>query len=69
MQSAWDDLRIHERLCKFAQAVTRGGAQGFRSFAVIFDEPRRLGEAEFEAALWQRLQSLRRQGSLAVLRP
>ncbi|NHN19387.1 YqcI/YcgG family protein, partial [Bacillus amyloliquefaciens] len=30
----------------------------FRSFAVVFDGPDALDEPAFEAALWQRLQSL-----------
>ncbi len=55
--SAWDDLRIHDGLIRFAQTY-RDEPTMFRSFAVIFEGPDALTEAEFEAALWQRVQSL-----------
>lgn len=55
--SAWDDLRIHEGLLRFA-AQYRAEPTMFRSFAVIFEGPETLSEAEFETALWQRVQSL-----------
>lgn len=55
--SAWDDLRIHEGLLHFAGQY-RDEPTMFRSFAVIFEGPEALSEAEFEAALWQRVQSL-----------
>jgi len=55
--SAWDDLRIHEALEKWS-ADYDPDAAGFRSFAVVFSQPRDLGEAEFESALWDRLASL-----------
>ncbi len=55
--SAWDDLRIHEGLLRFAGQY-RDTPTMFRSFAVIFEGPERLSEAEFEAVLWQRVQSL-----------
>ncbi len=55
--SSWDDLRIHDGLMRFAQEY-RDGPTMFRSFAVIFEGPGGLSEAAFEAALWQRVQSL-----------
>jgi len=55
--SAWDDLRIHDALLRFAQAY-REEPGLFRSFAVIFEGPDALSEEAFEAALWARVQSL-----------
>lgn len=57
IDSAWDDLRIHDGLLHFA-ADYRADPALFRSFAVIFEGPEDLGEAEFEAAMWERVQSL-----------
>lgn len=57
MDSAWDDLRIHDGLLHFAAAY-REEPTLFRSFAVVFDGPDDLDEAAFEALLWQRAQSL-----------
>ena len=57
IDSAWDDLRIHDALMRFA-ADYRAQPGLFRSFAVVFDGPDALDESAFEAALWQRLQSL-----------
>jgi len=55
--SAWDDVRIHERLLHFA-ARYRADPALFRSFAVVFEGPDDLSEADFERALWARVQSL-----------
>ena len=55
--SAWDDLRIHERLRHFAQEY-RDEPQLFRSLAVIFEVPSQLTELQFEKLLWTRVQSL-----------
>lgn len=57
LDSAWDDLRIHDGLLNFAAAY-RAEPGLFRSFAVVFDGPGDLDEAGFETALWQRVQSL-----------
>ncbi|NML05431.1 guanitoxin biosynthesis heme-dependent pre-guanitoxin N-hydroxylase GntA [Sphingomonas sp. G-3-2-10] len=57
IDSAWDDLRIHDRLMHFAWAYAQDKTL-FRSFAVVFDGPCDLDEAAFEAALWSRVQSL-----------
>jgi uncharacterized protein len=57
IDSAWDDLRIHDGLLHFAKAY-REQPSLFRSFAVIFDGPDTLSEEAFEAALWERAQSL-----------
>lgn len=57
IESAWDDLAIHEALMRFAWAYKQEPGL-FRSFAVLFEEPDDLDEAAFEAAMWARLQSL-----------
>lgn len=58
MRSAWDDLRLHERLADFSSRLT-GEVNAFRSFVVLFEQPDRLTEHEFDQLLWARLQSLR----------
>ncbi|MBB3695125.1 guanitoxin biosynthesis heme-dependent pre-guanitoxin N-hydroxylase GntA [Sphingomonas sp. BK580] len=57
IDSAWDDLRIHDGLVRFAAAY-RAEPTLFRSFAVVFEGPEELDEPAFEAALWERIQSL-----------
>jgi FPC/CPF motif-containing protein YcgG len=57
IDSAWDDLRIHDGLIKFAEAY-RDAPALFRSLAVVFEGPEEMTEKEFEAALWNRVQSL-----------
>ena len=57
IDSAWDDLRIHDGLLHFAAAY-RADPALFRSFAVVFDEPVTLDEETFERKLWDRIQSL-----------
>lgn len=57
IDSAWDDLRIHDGLLHFAEAY-RAEPGLFRSFAVVFDGPDTMSEQDFEAALWQRAQSI-----------
>jgi FPC/CPF motif-containing protein YcgG len=57
LDSAWDDLRIHDGLLRFAAAY-REDPGLFRSFAVVFEGPDDLTEAAFEASLWSRVQSL-----------
>ena len=57
MDSAWDDLRIHDALARFAADYTADPGL-FRSLAVSFEGPGDLSEEAFEALLWQRLQSL-----------
>jgi uncharacterized protein len=57
IDSAWDDVRIHDRLLGWA-ATYRADPTLFRSLAVVFDGPGDLGEAAFEHALWARIQSL-----------
>lgn len=55
--SAWDDLLIHRALLDWSN---RYGAdcEGLRSLAVVFSEPCDLDEVSFEAAIWDRIQSL-----------
>ena len=57
IDSAWDDLRIHDALMRWAAAY-RSDPGLFRSFAVVFEGPDDLDEPAFEAALWARVQSL-----------
>lgn len=57
IDSAWDDLRIHDGLLKWANDYRRDPGL-FRSFAVVFDGPDDLSEDEFERAMWKRAQSL-----------
>lgn len=57
IDSAWDDVRIHDRLLAFADEYRKDRAM-FRSFAVIFEGPEDLTEQDFERALWTRVQSL-----------
>jgi len=55
--SAWDDVRIHDRLLSFAGEYRRDPAL-FRSLAVVFEGPDDLAESAFEQHLWTRVQSL-----------
>ncbi len=57
IDSGWDDLRIHDGLMRFAEAYREDPAL-YRSFAVVFNGPTELSEAEFEQSLWKRIQSL-----------
>jgi len=57
IDSAWDDVRIHDALMRLAENYRSDRAM-YRSFAVIFEGPDDLSEPAFEAALWQRVQSL-----------
>jgi len=57
IDSAWDDVRIHDALMRLAEDYRRDKAM-YRSFAVVFEGPGDLTESEFERALWQRVQSL-----------
>lgn len=55
--SAWNDLQIVHDLLEWSREY-RADATGLRSFAVLFAGPDTLDEAAFEAAMWQRLQSI-----------
>ncbi|MCR2834502.1 guanitoxin biosynthesis heme-dependent pre-guanitoxin N-hydroxylase GntA [Parerythrobacter lacustris] len=57
IESAWNDVEIHDELLKWAFAYRRE-PEGLRSLAVIFEQPDGLSEEQFERALWERLQSL-----------
>ena len=56
LTSGWDDLRVHDELLEWAK-VYREDPSGLRSLAVVFEGPCDLGEAEFEQAMWERIQS------------
>lgn len=56
LASGWDDVRIHSELLEWAQAYKRD-PEGLRSLAVVFVQPRDLGEAAFEEMMWERIQS------------
>ena len=55
--SAWNDLQITHDLLEWSWRY-KDDRTGLRSLVVIFDGPAALTEAEFEAAMWQRLQSI-----------
>ncbi len=55
--SSWDDLRIYPSLLAFAHSYADDPIL-FQSFAVVFDSPLDLTEAQFEHHLWNRVQSL-----------
>lgn len=57
MTSAWDDVRIHDALLRFAHSYRREPSL-FRSLAMVFEGPTDLSEPDFESALWGRIQSL-----------
>ena len=57
LTSSWDDLRIYPSLLAFAHNYADEPGL-FQSFAVVFDGPLDLSEAEFERHLWARVQSL-----------
>ena len=57
IDSAWDDVRIHEELLRFAAAY-RAEPTLYRSLAIVFEGPADLTEHAFEEALWARVQSL-----------
>jgi FPC/CPF motif-containing protein YcgG len=57
IESAWDDVAIHRRLMEFAHRYAKDRTL-FQSFVVLFEKSRALTEAQFEAALWSRVQSL-----------
>jgi hypothetical protein len=56
MRSGWDDLRVHDRLLKWAETY-RQDPEGLRSLAVIYAGPDTIDEARFERLMWERLQS------------
>jgi len=59
IRSNWDDLRVLPKLLAFAKSYHNGSKPIlFQSFAIIFEQPDGLTEAEFEHHLWQRIQSL-----------
>jgi uncharacterized protein len=57
MQSNWDDRRIYDGISRVIESY-RSNRELFRSFAVIFEGPVTLTEAEFETSLWARAESL-----------
>lgn len=57
IDSAWDDLRMHRELLKWA-FVYAADPGLFRSIAFVFEGPTDLDERQFEATMWERLQSL-----------
>ncbi len=57
LTSAWNDLEIHQALLDWSHDYSCDPT-GLRSLAFIFEGPLDLTETEFEAAMWDRLQSL-----------
>ena len=56
IRSGWDDMRVYPELLGFIREY-QAEKTLFRSFAVVFEGPETLEEAEFEHHLWQRVQS------------
>ncbi|MGB3722589.1 MAG: guanitoxin biosynthesis heme-dependent pre-guanitoxin N-hydroxylase GntA [Pacificimonas sp.] len=56
LDSAWDDVRIHQTLLDWASAY-RNDPGGLRSLAVSFEGPLHLSETAFEKHMWDRIQS------------
>jgi FPC/CPF motif-containing protein YcgG len=57
IRSSWDDLRIYAALLDFAVGY-RASPRLFQSFVVLFEQPQRCTEDQFEQSLWARIQSL-----------
>ena len=57
IDSAWNDLEIHQELLEFVDRYRNNRAL-FQTFAVIFEGPRTLGEEDYETHLWNRIQSM-----------
>lgn len=57
VRSSWDDSTIFAAVTRFA-ARYKADPHPFQSLAVVFHQPDQMEEAAFEAALWQRLQSM-----------
>lgn len=57
IESAWDDVRIHDIARQWAVDHSED-PKLFRSLAFVFDGPLDLDETAFEHALWARLQSM-----------
>ena len=56
ISSAWDDLRVHDAVVRFARGYDPAD-HDFRSLAILFGGPDDLDEEAFEHHLWARLQS------------
>lgn len=57
IRSAWNDLSVHAGLSAFV-ADYRADPTLFRSLVLLFEQDDGIDEAGFEAAMWDRLQSL-----------
>ncbi|WP_374410941.1 guanitoxin biosynthesis heme-dependent pre-guanitoxin N-hydroxylase GntA [Novosphingobium colocasiae] len=57
LTSAWNDVQIHRELAQWSLDYRREPGL-FRSLAFVFEGPDDLGEAQFERAMWERVQSL-----------
>jgi len=62
INSAWNDVEIHDQLMQFAWRY-RDNPTLFTSFAVIFEGLDDLDEARFEQHMWDRIQSLTEKDS------
>jgi FPC/CPF motif-containing protein YcgG len=56
LTSAWNDVAIHRELLEWSRDY-RDEPEGLRSLAVVFEGPLDLSEPDFEAWMWQRIQS------------
>ena len=57
IESGWNDIEIHEALLRWSEDYM-SDPTGLRSLAVVFSGPDDLDEAQFEQAMWERLNSL-----------
>ena len=57
VESGWNDVEIHDRLLEWSEE-SDADPTGLRSLAIVFHGPLDLSEAQFETAMWERLQSL-----------
>lgn len=68
IDSAWDDVRIHDITREWAQEYDRDPGL-FRSLAFVFDGPRDLSEEAFEGHLWDRLTSMTQKDEWRGIEP
>ena len=57
IRSGWDDLRIYPGLLDLAKSYAEDPVL-FQTFVVVFEQDWCLSEANFEAHMWERIQSL-----------
>ncbi len=68
IRSGWDDLRIYPGLLDLAKSYADDPVL-FQTFIVIFEQDWALSETSFEAAMWDRIQSLSDKDSMFAQEP